>query len=240
MVGAPDSTSSGASNPTVTQDDTNPSEEVPMEIEHDMAVILRNWESPGREKPHEPFAQQIRMEEAIAIGEAELASHGTQGFIPIDLLSIDKTKTTAYLSQNLPPNQDGQFLAPIYSYWTVTLKGETMDVTLIINAVTGEMWNIDMQINPYQNTDIPFELGAGDAMKMLSEFLDDISISSNVTMGVDSNPTSSPPSISAFQELDGSVFAIASIKGRRSHESDDENILLAPIGINIYLSSDAP
>ena len=242
-IGAPDSTSSGAPNPTVTQNDPNPSAGLPMVTEHDMVTILRNWESPGREKPHEPTAEQISMDETIAAGEAALASFGSQGFIPIDLLSIDKTKTAAYLSQNLPPSQEGQFLAPIYSYWTVALTGEAMGVTVMINAVTGEIWNINLQINPNPHMDTPFELETGDAEKMLSEFLKDLSISSNETVQVDSNLSSSPPSITAFQELDSGVYAVANIKGRLLPTETDsvqvgiDETGLAPIEISIYLSS---
>jgi len=242
-INAPNQKSSATSNPVDTQNDSTPSEGQPVVTELDMVAILRNWESPGREKPHEPTAQQISMGQAIEDGEAALASYGSRGFIPIDLFFIDRTKTVAYLSQNVLPGQDGQILAPIYSYWTVALTGEAISVTMIINAVTGEVWNIKVQINPNQHTDISFLLGIGDAEKMLSEFLGDIGISSNATMNVDSDPSSSPPAITVFQEFDSGVYAVASIKGRlmpAEADSDQAGIDktgLAPIEINIYLSS---
>ena len=108
----------------------------------EIVSILSNWDSAGRETPHEPTKGQLDMEQAIEAGRAWLSFIGKLNIFPGSSLDFNNAK--AYLFQNLPPDQAGRFLPPAYSCWAVAFTGEAMSASLAINAVTGQVWKTEI------------------------------------------------------------------------------------------------
>jgi len=112
--------------------------------EQNIVSILRNLAAPGREMPHEPTPEQIDMQEAIYIGRRWLESLNQHIEMRHDILHI--YDTSAHLSQNIQRGGDG-FLPPEYSFWTVTFSSRIMAVTMLINAVEGQVWRTDLTLS---------------------------------------------------------------------------------------------
>jgi len=119
--------------------------ERPSLTESEMVSILLNWDSVGHETPHEPAREQLNMEQAIETSREWLSFIGNLNIFPNELLYF--THIRAYLFQNLP--QVGQFLPPAYSYWTVIFSNESMSISMMLNAVTGQVW--DTEINLFRD-----------------------------------------------------------------------------------------
>jgi len=128
--------------PPVSPIDTNDDDETPPHrptlSESEMVKVLQNWEAVIGERPHEPVDGQLNMEQAIDAGKAGLSYFHEQGIIPAELLKFDKTN--AYLCEKQPRGQENYTLNPNYSYWTITFSGENRRATLVINAMTGQIW----------------------------------------------------------------------------------------------------
>ncbi|MCL2367164.1 MAG: hypothetical protein FWC75_09025 [Oscillospiraceae bacterium] len=108
--------------------------------EQEIISILRNWEARGRETPHEPTADQISMGQAIDIGRDGLLNFYEIGLITSDMLEV--SNTTAFLSQNISPMQEG-FLDPMYSFWTVIFSSTYQRSIFRVHALTGQIWRYE-------------------------------------------------------------------------------------------------
>jgi hypothetical protein len=127
----------------VTGDDT--SSERPLFSEVEIARILLNWETDGEGQLHEPIEGQLGMEQAIDRGKDGLAYFYEQGVIPEELLAYEKT--SAYLCQKRPGDGGSQALSPYYSYWMLSFTGENGYIMLTLNAVTGQIWKLELKVN---------------------------------------------------------------------------------------------
>jgi len=109
--------------------------------EGEMISILRNWENTDTMRMHEPAAGQITMEQAF-----EAAREGMVFLHEQNILSpmIFHSPTRADLRQNIAPDQPFRPLR--YSYWTVYFASEYFVVQFIINAVTGHVWRIEVDV----------------------------------------------------------------------------------------------
>ena len=116
--------------------------ERPSLTESEIISILRNWDSVGQETPHEPAREQLNMEQAIETSREWLSFVGSLNIFPNELLYF--THIRVYLFQNLP--QAGQFLPPTYSYWSVIFTNESMSISMKLNAVTGQVWDTEINI----------------------------------------------------------------------------------------------
>jgi len=134
--------------------DNNQNADVLTLSENEIISIIRNLESPAIERLHEPTADQMTMEQAIAAGQAWCSVFSENGIVPDELLKWEDMRINAYLSQRLPRDQSEQFLNPIYSYWTVTYSSVYMDANLDINAVTGKVLMADIALHSYPHTDL--------------------------------------------------------------------------------------
>ena len=134
----------------------------PVLSEHEIISVLRNWNSRGRETPHEPMAGQINMEQAITLGLAGLAEYA--GILPEEWFSF--STINAALRQNQVDSS--QFLDPAYSFWTVSFTGEHMSATLTIHAATGRIWGVD--ITPMSSM---YTLDSGSLHSALNVFMSD-------------------------------------------------------------------
>lgn len=116
----------------------------PLLTEDEIISILHNWESPGWKRLHEPTSEQINMEQAINTAKNWLELIIQQLNLNEEFLIFENP--TAHLSQNLLRDGIG-FLAPEYSYWTVTFNNRFASATLKINAVEGQVWNTEITMH---------------------------------------------------------------------------------------------
>ena len=72
-------------NTETTGDGSSSIVERPVFTEEQIHEILQNWESSVSEKPHNPIEGQLPMEQAIAVGKADLAFFCEQGIFPVRL-----------------------------------------------------------------------------------------------------------------------------------------------------------
>ena len=149
--------------PMHTHDDNEETHAVePLSLTNDEIVsIIRNWnwiEHLGNRSPitgmwqesayarwHEPSAEQINMTQAIEAARDMLAFLHERNIIP---RMPFHTGANASLRQNVPP--DDPFLPPGYSFWTVNFTNDFVDLRFLINALTGEVW--DVEITLWQQT----------------------------------------------------------------------------------------
>ena len=126
--------------PNNTEDDFTPAQY--NLYENEIVSILENWDSSGRETPHEPTSEQLNMEQAIETGKEWLHFISGLHIFPDEWLHFSDAR--AYLFQNVLTEQNGGLLPPVYSYWKVTFTNESMNINMVINAVTGQVWKTDM------------------------------------------------------------------------------------------------
>lgn len=125
----------------------------------EMYTVLEYWELNGTEQAHEPTDGQISMEQALNRAHEWLEYFCGQGLLSSKLLDYEPRKTNAYLSRNVPSQsgataqnplvkaediRDSKLLEPFYSYWTVRLYAERLNIMLIINAGTGQIWKAEI------------------------------------------------------------------------------------------------
>ncbi len=118
----------------------------------EMLNVLKNWESPGWERYHEPAANQINMEQAIRAAKAFIKDFRKCALMSKTKIRLNNMKAVAYLCQNQPYENYDLILSPIYSYWLVDLRNNAIDITLTINAVTGQVWRISIDTVKYTET----------------------------------------------------------------------------------------
>lgn len=123
---------------TIEQGDEETHHNFPTLSEGEIAKIILSWESIIEERPHEPVEGQLNMEQAIEAGKAGLSYFYEQDIISGELLEY--AKTSAYLCEKQPSGQENHTLNPYYSYWTVTFSSENKRATLVIHAMTGQIW----------------------------------------------------------------------------------------------------
>jgi len=190
--------------------------------------ILQNWESPGRLIPHEPTESQITMGQAIEIGR-----RGLEMIIYHELILPEQfliTHTNAFLSQNLPPDWDGRFLDPRYSYWTVSFVGDMVSSTLLINAMTGQIWRYDITL--YRVRSPSYEPTENDLEAILDDFMSESGILNNERFHVRFRRDG----ISAYRHFAyGEAHAVLNLFGR----SIEDNIWTF-FRFELYLATGAP
>ncbi|MCL2405353.1 MAG: hypothetical protein FWC92_07380 [Defluviitaleaceae bacterium] len=120
--------------------------------DQEIVSIVSNWEALRHREPtvrrrlHEPAAGQINMEQAVIAARMGVDFLREHGILPEEMLSFNDIR--AYLGQNI--TYEGEFLPLEYSYWNVYFFNDYMEVLMSINAVTGQVWHIE--INTYNTT----------------------------------------------------------------------------------------
>lgn len=113
-----------------------------------MYKTLINWDDyRSYAKPHEPREGQLNMEQALDMAEAGLSYFSIRGIIAEELLEDEFTQIDAYLCANQTSGPSGRMVAEIpseYSYWSITLNNNKINVSLRMNAVTGAIWDISI------------------------------------------------------------------------------------------------
>jgi len=110
----------------------------------EVVSILQNWELTNYRRIHEPAPGQIDLEAAILAGRMGLVFLQEQNILHSETMTFDSTR--AFLSQNVPNNEG--FLPLRYSYWTVAFVNNEITASMIINAVTGQVWEIYVHTGP--------------------------------------------------------------------------------------------
>jgi hypothetical protein len=144
--------------------------DIPLNLNEDEIVsILRNWELTDYRRPHEPAVGQLNMEQAIASGRAGLIFLYNHNILPMEMMTLNNTE--AILSQNVP--QSGEFLPLRYSYWNVTFRNEVIEVLMTINALTGQVWGIEVTTNQTTTVMLPTLLHIPISHDKINNMLDD-------------------------------------------------------------------
>jgi len=150
----------------------------------EIVSILQNWELIGNRRPHEPAAGQINMEQAIESGRLGLDFLYNQNALPEEVLEFSNVRAT--LNQNTP--YGGQFLPLRYSYWNVRFINDYVDVIMTINAVTGQVWRIEVSTTRQRmadesssqtyrfETQVLLKLHRDEVISMLADFIADLEI----------------------------------------------------------------
>ena len=187
--------------------------------------VLYNWEAPGSERAHEPAETQLNMEQAIEAAKSSLMYFVELGIFPADIFESEYEKTNAYLCQNHVSVQGAPFLDPIYSYWTVTLTCERFDATLIINAVSGQIWKANIVISSYTEL-----FGQHDASNIINSFVAYLGLESddNAGIAIDSYET-----IAYANIADSMIQAVVNI---RTTKPGNVSIVTE---VNFYLATQA-
>ena len=134
----------------------------------EMYIILNAWKEKDNIKPHEPTSEQLTMDQAVAAGKAWLSYLWNERCIPelsaqnkINAFLCENNSDYASLVTSIPNSFDrvrsADILEPYYSYWTVRFTDKTMDATLIINAVNGQIWHAEiefMQLSSYHTAEV--------------------------------------------------------------------------------------
>ncbi|MCL2377949.1 MAG: hypothetical protein FWC77_02380 [Defluviitaleaceae bacterium] len=116
----------------------------------DMASVLRNWDTGVFERRfHEPAPGQIDMEQAIAVGREGLELLREFNILPLELLTF--AGTSVYLVQNTPVVRE--FLPPEYSYWELRFSSDILDIRIVINAATGQLWQMQVHVLTWMQPD---------------------------------------------------------------------------------------
>jgi len=102
----------------------------------EMVSVLQNREEMFNRRAHEPVPGQIDMETAIIVGRTAIFFLTEQNILP----TIGFTNTGAYLIQNISPGEP--FLPLRYSNWTVFFSNDDIHVSIVVNSVTGQIWEI--------------------------------------------------------------------------------------------------
>ncbi|RDU24612.1 hypothetical protein [Anaerosacchariphilus polymeriproducens] len=114
----------------------------------EIANILKVWTSDRIRHYHEPYEGQLTMEEAINAANSWLSYFCKNDILPKEILESDFTQTNAFLYDTNPVSQVPAMITPApdpaYSFWSVNLINREVSVQLMINALTGEIWMVDI------------------------------------------------------------------------------------------------
>jgi len=139
--------------------------------------ILEVMEAGYRKYYHDPYDEQLTMEEAIKAAKSGLSYFCDKGILPLELLENSFTQTNAFLYdlqsiklEAVPvPVVVEKISEPAYSFWSVQLSNRDISVELTLNALTGQIWIAD--INSY-NPNINFDdIKALDIVKEYEAYL---------------------------------------------------------------------
>ena len=118
--------------------------------ENEIVSVLQNWDSllhwdsAARLRLHEPAPGQIDMQQAIITAREGVGFLLDYNILPLKLLSFNDTR--AYLGQYILERDN--FLPIEYSFWNVRFFNDYMEILMRINATTGQIWRIDIDITP--------------------------------------------------------------------------------------------
>ena len=108
---------------------------------YELKEVLRSIEGTGREEHPEPSGRQMSKEEAVAAGNRWI-----EEFYQVYIgeatereLEEGTKKTAAAFGVKMPESPDSLVEEDLYAYWTVIYRMRGMDITLVLNAVTGQM-----------------------------------------------------------------------------------------------------
>ncbi len=133
--------------------------------------VLENLHGPGEVSPHEPRSGQMSMTEAIAYGKRWAEefflpffgapdygtglAEGNAGTVSLSepafglpdgytgFSGLEQFRVNCYLWERLGNQGEDREENQIFSYWTVAISNQYLDLTLVLNAVTGQVLDAD-------------------------------------------------------------------------------------------------
>lgn len=97
---------------------------------------------------HDPYDDQLTMEEAIKAANSGLSYFCGNGVLPKEILASDFTQTNAFLydvqAARTVPAEVSPVHDPAYSFWSVSVSNREVSVNLTLNAQTGQIWMADI------------------------------------------------------------------------------------------------
>lgn len=112
--------------------------------EEELQQILMKIESTVKEEPQEPFGRQLSMKEAIVKGEQWLNKFYENVKDTITEFPNKYEEITATLCKKQMDVGESILQDDLYGYWTITYRAENVEVTLLLNAVTGQVLRANM------------------------------------------------------------------------------------------------
>lgn len=105
---------------------------------------LDNWNNSKYEMIHDPVEGQLSMEEAAKIAIDWLTVMENE----LQLAKTDKSiySVSAILYVGVQEQNRKEQLQAYHSFWTVQLVGKDMTATLLLNAVSGEVWKAEIAL----------------------------------------------------------------------------------------------
>lgn len=116
--------------------------------------VVRLWKNDNGEIIHAPVKGQLSMEDAITIGETWLTKIGEANHLFQD---AEMDSVIATLSVAKQKKSENTKLDSYYSYWTLQFSDTTLEATLYLNAVTGNIWGAEITIYNELSEKIPVE-----------------------------------------------------------------------------------
>lgn len=116
----------------------------------EISNILKVMHSGSKKHYHDPYDEQLTMEEAIKAANSGLSYFCDKGVLSKEFLKSGFTRTNAFLydlqsvGQIPKPVGTGTLPDPAYSFWSINLSNHNISVNLTLNALTGQIWMADI------------------------------------------------------------------------------------------------
>ncbi len=117
------------------------------------------------DEPHEPFGYQLTMTEALNKAQ-EWLDQFCGKYIPlVEGEFYNLNKVTAGLSEKKISEADDTVSKDLYSDWEVTYDFKEMNITLFLNAVTGQVLEARIELNTTDNNMPSFDFDTEELLK---------------------------------------------------------------------------
>lgn len=116
----------------------------------EISIILNDMGTSRTHNYHDPYDGQLTMEEALITANSGLSYFCDTGVLPKELQDIEFIQTNAFLYdlqtvRPVPaPEESDTVPHQAYSFWSVRLSNRDISVEILLNALTGKIWKIDV------------------------------------------------------------------------------------------------
>ena len=112
--------------------------------EEEIAEVLSVWETGGRQIPHEPFAGQMSMKQAIDKGCRWIGNLAEAKILPDEMRTTPFDSITAKL---FTLENDTDIEMQMLSMWEITYTKNDVKIYMKIHAWSGEIWMADITMD---------------------------------------------------------------------------------------------
>jgi len=144
--------------------------------------ILQNLKLREYMRPHEPAVGQISMGQAFTLARDALELLYIHDILPSETLEFEHAG--AILTQNIV--QGEEFLPLRYSYWTAHFRNDYVGINVTMNALTGQVLDMEVFVNQLQSAIQPFNFTIShDAIRNILSAFSGIATGLDVAIRVD-------------------------------------------------------